>query len=540
MDEILGKSGYFLLVLHAHLPYVHHPEREEFLEERWFFEAMTETYIPLLETFEKLSKDGVEFKLVISFSPPLMEMMVNPSMQEKYGRHLRKLLELAEKEVERTREEDPRKHRMANFYRERFERALEIFENLDGNILAGFIELHKSGFLEIITCNATHAFLPLFREYPHVIDLQIGLAVEIYERLMGFPPNGMWIAECGFFPDLDSHLSKFGIKYFFLDTHGFTFSETPPRYGVYRPIMTPEGVFAFARDPQSSEQIWSAEIGYPGDFNYREFYRDIGFDREYDYIKPYIDKSGVRVNTGIKYHRITGKVDLSEKDLYDLDRAIETANNHAHDFLIKKREQVKYLQERFEGEIPIIVAPFDAELFGHWWFEGPWFLDKFFRLVSKDEILGTILPLDFLKLIDKVQIITPAQSSWGAKGFNDVWLNGKNDWIYPHLHKASERIIEILGILNRKDKLKMRAFTQMIREFLLAQASDWPFIMTTGTSVEYAVRRIKRHIGRFNRIYESLKGNGIDVNELERYELLDDIFSEISHEDILRILEGGK
>lgn len=146
--------GKILIFLHAHLPYVHHPEYDHFLEERWLFEAITETYIPLLMMFDEIE----DFRLTMSITPPLMEMLSSRDLQEKYERHMEKLIELADKEVERTKKEHPLKHKMAKFYREHFEKILNVFRSYDGNILEGFKKYQETGKLEIVTCNATHAF----------------------------------------------------------------------------------------------------------------------------------------------------------------------------------------------------------------------------------------------------------------------------------------------------------------------------------------------------------------------------------------------
>lgn len=523
--------GKILLVLHAHLPYVHHPEYGSFLEERWLFEAITETYIPLLMIFEEMKN----FRLTMSFTPPLLEMLKTKDLQEKYRRHMEKLIELSKKEVEVTRNEDSRKHKMARYYLEHFQRVLGVFESFGGDIVEGFKKYQREGRLEIITCNATHAFLPLYQMYPRIVDVQLNVAVRNYKKHFGKEPRGIWLAECGYFEGLEAFLSKHGLEYFFVDSHAFWFADEQPRYGVYRPVMTPSGVFAFARDPESSEQIWSSTVGYPGDPRYREFYRDVGFDREYDYIRDYIDPSGVRVNTGIKYHKITSKsLDLSQKDYYDIDEAMEAVEEHARDFLRKKEKQVERLIEVM-GVEPVIVAPFDAELFGHWWFEGVFFLKRFMELTFESKVLKLATPSEVLDTLDEVQVVTPASSSWGAGGYYDVWLNGKNDWIYFHVHEMGEKILELAEKYKDScDPLTERVLNQMLRELLLAQSSDWAFIMTTGTSVEYAVNRVRTHVKRFLDLYEQLFKGKINEKVLEYYEWVDAIFPELD----FRILVG--
>lgn len=522
-------KGYFSLMLHAHLPYVRHPDFEEFLEERWLFEAITETYIPLIKMFKNLERDKVQFHLTMSITPPLMEMLGSDDLNQKYSRHMEKLIELCEKEVVRTKDEDLRKHKMAKFYLADFKETYVLFyHDYNQRLLDAFREYQDKGYIEIVTCNGTHGFLPFMQQYPSAIRAQMDAGVKTYERFMKRSPKGVWLAECAYFPGAEKYLSEYGINYFFTDSHALWFADEPAHYGVYRPVMTDEGVFAFARDPESSEQVWSATVGYPGDFRYREFYRDIGFDREIDYIKPYIDRSGVRCNVGIKYHKISGKdVEIDRKDYYDIDEAKQAVKEHATDFLNKKIEQTKRLYGIFDGEVPLITAPFDAELFGHWWYEGPLFLEELFRIMDAQQTVKPETVTSFLTKIDSVQVTTPCQSTWGANGYNEVWLNGSNDWIYRHLHQATEIMVCCAKKYEQPDSLKRRVLNQMARELLLAQSSDWAFIMTTGTTVEYAVSRTKNHIKRFFDLKGMLETDTVDETFLKYLEWIDKIFEDI-------------
>ncbi|MCD6159581.1 MAG: DUF1957 domain-containing protein [Kosmotoga sp.] len=524
-------NGYFVLTLHAHLPYINHPDFSEFMEEKWLFEAINETYLPLLRVFKRLKSDHIPFKVTMSITPPLMEMLSNPDLKRKYLSHLTKLIELSEKEVKRTAAEHPKKHKMAKFYLDDFKALKELYESINGDIVSAFMEFQRSGNLEIITCNATHGFLPLMARYPEAVNAQIKIGIETYRSHTGILPKGIWLAECGYTPGVDEFLRKHDLSFFFVDSHALWFSDPAARYGVYRPVITPSGVFAFARDPESSQQVWSAEIGYPGDSRYREFYRDVGFDREDWYVAPYVDPSGERHNTGIKYHKITSKkVSLNQKDYYDIDEAMQAVKEHAHDFAMKKKEQVQRLFETLGGIEPVIVAPFDAELYGHWWFEGPYFIEEFFRAIVDIKELNPATPPEVINAIDIVQEVTPAASTWGANGYNEVWLNGKNDWIYRHLDEMIEKMIKLAReYYKEKDTLKIRALNQMARELLLAQSSDWAFIITTGTTVEYAVNRTKTHIKRFNDLFEKLHCNSLDPKELETLEWVDGIFKDIDY-----------
>ena len=203
----------------------------------------------------------------------------------------------------------------------------------------------------------------------------------------------------------DEILREYGIRFFFTDAHGILHASPRPKYGVFAPVYCPSGVAAFGRDLESSKQVWSAQEGYPGDPYYREFYRDIGYDLEYDYIRPYIHPSGLRVHTGIKYHRITGKT--ADKQPYIPWIARERAAVHAGNFMFNREKQIEYLVEIMDRR-PIVVSPYDAELFGHWWFEGPQWLDFLLRKIAYDQQnIELISPIDYLAIYPRNQVSTP-------------------------------------------------------------------------------------------------------------------------------------
>jgi len=523
------EKGYLALVLHAHLPYVRHPEYEDFLEEDWFYEAVTETYIPLLKVFEGLVNDGVDFRITMSITPTLASMMTDPLLQDRYLQHLDKLIELTYKEIDRTRWQ-PEFNELAKMYNQSFAEARAIFVNkYSKNLVNAFKKFQDAGKLEIITCAATHGFLPLMEINPNAVRAQIRVAVSHYEKLFGRKPRGIWLPECGYHPGHDEVLKDEGIRYFLVDTHGILHGTPRPKYGVFAPIYCKSGVAAFGRDMESSKAVWSAVEGYPGDYNYREFYRDVGFDLDYDYIRPYIHVDGTRIHTGIKYFRITGNVDLAFKQPYVRRWALDKAAEQAGNFMFNREKQVEHLNDFMEKK-PIIVAPYDAELFGHWWFEGPEWLNFLLRKIYYDQkTVKLITPSEYLDWFPRNQVVTPSLSSWGWKGYSEVWLEGSNDWIYRHLHKAADRMVELAQAYPNANGLLARALNQAARELLLAQSSDWAFIFKTGTCTPYAYKRTKENLERFTKLYDSIKSGTIDGSWLADIEYKDNIFPDVDY-----------
>ncbi len=522
-------TGYLSLVLHAHLPFVRHPEYPDFLEEDWLFEAISETYIPLIVAFKSLSQEGVRFRLTMSLTPPLCEMLIDPHLQDRYSHHLQRLCELSEKEVTRTAGNAMDFHSAALMYRRHYDECRRVFEAYDRNLVQAFRELQDDGYLEIITSGATHGFLPLMST-DEVKRAQVQIARNNYIKHFGRPPRGIWLPECAFSPGDDRFLRELGLSFFLTDAHAILYGTPRPRRGIYAPVVTPEGVAVFGRDSETSEQVWSSDIGYPGDPVYREFYRDLGYDaKDYEYIRPYLHDDGVRRNVGIKYHRITGKSPLHEKEPYVPEWALDRAALHAGDFLLNRQGQDRHLRGTL-GREPIIVAPYDAELFGHWWFEGPKFIYYLCKKVHYDQDeIQMISPIDYLELYPDNQTQTPSASSWGAEGYNRVWINRQTDWMYLHQQVAETRMVSLAVEFPSAEGLIERALNQAARELLLAQSSDWAFIITTGTMVQYAVKRFKDHIHRFTRLFEMITAGSIDEDWLADAEGKDSIFQEIDY-----------
>jgi len=520
-------QGYLSLILHAHLPFVRHPEYDDFLEEDWLYEAITETYIPLLNVFEALLRDGVRFRITMSMSPTLLAMLSDPLLQQRYVHHLHRLLELAEKEVHRTRHE-PEFQALARMYQEHFRDCLVTFEDRwQRNLVRAFGAVQETGTLEIITCGATHGFLPLMQHRPEAAEAQVRIAVADYERHFGRRPRGIWLPECGYYPGVERPLRECGIRFFILDAHGVLFASPRPKYATFAPIYCPNGVAAFGRDIESSKQVWSAQEGYPGDYRYRDFYRDVGFDLDLDYIRPYIHAGDIRINTGIKYYAITGKT--PHKRAYRRDEALDVAAQHAGNFMFNREKQVEHLRE-IMGKNPIVLSPYDAELFGHWWFEGPQFLDYLFRKMHFDQhTIESLTPFEYLERHSRNQVSVPSFSSWGYKGYAEYWLEGSNDWIYRHLEHAVDSMVELASQHRNSNGLIQRTLNQAARELLLAQSSDWAFIIKTGTTVPYAVKRTKDHLNRFADLAAMVRNGAIDEGKLHDLEQRDNLFPEIDY-----------
>jgi 1,4-alpha-glucan branching enzyme len=522
------KQGYLAIILHAHLPFVRHPEHEYALEENWFYECLTETYIPLLMTLDDLAGQGIDFRITLSLSPTLASMFADPLLKSRYLKRLDLMLKLADKEIKRTAAE-PQINALSRLYRKKLTEIKKAYTVAYKQDLAGALKrLQAGGRIELITTAATHGYLPLLAPDESAARAQIKVGLDYYRNLFGSSSRGFWLPECAFYPGIDKIIFDKGIRYTTLETHGLTRAHPTPPYGIYAPVICRSGLAVFGRDPESSRQVWSSEAGYPGDPDYREFYRDIAYDLPLDYIGPYIHPDGIRTDTGFKYYRITGKTD--RKEVYCPKAAEKKARIHAGDFVSKRVERIGELFPLMDRK-PIFVAPFDAELFGHWWHEGPMWLRFMIETAAQQDNLKLITLSDYLDEYPENQAATPSMSSWGEMGYNKKWLNEKNDWIYRLLHRAAGAVKT--AALKHPDAkgLTLRALNQACRELLLAQASDWAFMIEAGETGDYAAKRIKTHLIRIDRLSKQISGGNIDEQWLSSIEQQDNLFPQIDYRD---------
>jgi len=515
--------GHFCLILHAHLPFVRHPEHDDFLEEGWLYEAVAECYLPLISVLEGLRADEIPVRIALTLTPTLGSMLRDPLLRSRCVRWLDRLVDLAAREVRRNRA-DPALQALAKFHFDRFERARSDFQNrFLGDLVGAFRRFQDEGALEILASAATHAYLPLWQTRSEAVRAQVSLGIQQYRGVFGRDPKGFWLPECGYFPGVEEFLRKEGIRYFVVDSGAILDAEPSPRYGVFAPLATSNRVAAFGRDPQTSIQVWSAEEGFPGHPDYREFYRDIGFDLPPEQVSTFVLPTGIRRATGIKYHRVTGGA--GEKAPYDRGVAVAQAQAHAREFVASRTDQFRRLSALMGPRRPVVVAPFDAELFGHWWFEGPEFLDAVIRESAGSDAFELATPTDHLESAPVLQEAALSLSSWGEGGYSAVWLDRANAWMYPRLFSATRQLADFVGRNGTElNATRQRALRQAARELLLAQSSDWAFMLKAGTTAAYAQRRVSEHLANFSKLQSGLASGRIDGGALERMESRNNLF----------------
>ncbi|PXA04490.1 hypothetical protein DDZ13_04760 [Coraliomargarita sinensis] len=500
-------------LLHAHLPYGYNHASQNSLEQAWLYEAVTHCYLPLLSMLKRLEPKDSPW-LTVSLSPTLLELWSHRNFAHDYRAHLKEGLRIIESETEHPAHPQERRQRAREIMAD-WEEAGARFESIDGKLPSAFADLAESGKIELITTAATHAFLPAFQNDSCFRRFQIGNGIETFKRHTGIHPKGFWLPECAYFDGLENDLASYGIEYFGLEEQGL--ARATPKASIRAPLSCPNGLLALGRDNTLSQKVWSARSGYPGHSHYREFHHDGIHQVDTEICKQFALPDSGRLPFGLKYWRVTG---TPEKDWYEPERAKEQAELDAGDF-------IKEIESTEEG---LVFLPFDAELFGHWWYEGPVWLENVLKRTSRLANTSLKASHQAAKSFTGPPQGRPAASTWGRRGDYSFWVNRDTDWIYALLCHCSEdlrRLIELNGPAGG-DSEKDRGIRQAGRELLLASASDWPFMLRAGATGEYAMERLHQHIKRCRFLVDSIREERLDPRDLALLEERNPAFLKIS------------
>lgn len=559
-------NGYLGLVLHAHLPYVmSHGRWPHGMD--WLCEGTCETYIPLLRTLWGLRDRGCRSKLTLGITPVLAEQLRDPDFAAELDSY-------CVEKVRRAREAEDRLYTTGELWMaEQAHRWLDYYEGIrrtffdecGGDLVGHFGALQDEGRVELVTCSATHGYLPLLGRDTSV-QAQIRLGVATYEKHFGRPPRGIWLPECAYRPryewarpgsppgtpgvlrkGVDEFLSESHLDYFIVDTHllyggnalgvyrhrfrelARLWARFEEQYGdrpeerkgrdVTRPYLVcsvPGGkrpVAFFVRDPSTGLQVWSGEHGYPGDGNYLDFH------------KKYFPG-------GFRFWQVTdAKADLADKGPYDPAAAQARVPSHAAHFVGMARGLVGG-----SDSLPrLLCCPFDAELFGHWWAEGlEWLREVMIQTEADPEVDATSLG-DYLSQYPAETLIDLPEGSWGEGGYHFIWLNETTSWTWNRIYEAEDCFAEVLASIPCAEGLMRRILAQAARELLLLQSSDWQFLISTVHARDYAELRFDSHYQAFMKLAalaKRLRAGGTptdeDIRSLDAIEVRDRLFADIN------------
>jgi 1,4-alpha-glucan branching enzyme len=531
----------FVFTLHSHLPYVLNHGRWPHGSD-WLCEAALDTYLPLLEILRGLSADGVPSPVTIGFTPVLANQLISPTFGgEMHAFFAQRIKACDEAPASLATTGDSHLLPLVEFWRARLVRLQRLFTDIGGDIIAAFRELEAAGQIEIIGSAATHGYLPLLAR-DESIRLQLAVGVSEHRRIFGRSPTGCWLPECAYRPrgpwepwptaprtgmrrGIEEHLADAGFQYFFVDAHlaaagrplglsgdpaGDPIVHAPasaahpaePLRSPYRAYRVAHGpVVAYVRDPRASMQVWSRSEGYPGDEWYLEFHK-------------------MRWPGGLKFWRVSGaNTDLGDKQPYNPAMASDRARGHAEHFAHLLAGIAAGQSQNRDG---VIVAPFDTELFGHWWFEGPQFLGDMYRALPHQQT--SVHPATgsrHLRDHPARAAIRLPWGSWGANGDSSMWLSNQTAWTWERLWPLEQSFWDVAhGAMASPAAHPVLA--QAAREMLLAQSSDWQFIISTGAAADYAERRFLEHCADAEQLIAALsstRGSDLDAAQSRAEEL---------------------
>jgi len=562
-------KGYLALVLHGHIPYViTHGVWPHGAD--WLNECCAETYIPLLDVCNQLVAEGISPKITIGLTPILCEQLRDASFSASFVDYLDQKVKAAVLDADQFRREgESQLARVADRWRDFYLGVKAAFcDRYRRDLIGAFKELQDAGHIEIITCAATHAYLPLLSE-DFSVKAQIAVGKASYTRVFGREPTGIWLPECAYRPGynwkpqidefaeqaarpregIERFVGESRIDYFIVDAHllrgGKPIGTYLARFDALRRLWeqvqkeytprpckeelspyrahwvgsswtTGTRVAFFTRDPKTGLQVWSGEWGYPGTAVYLDFHKK-------------------RFPGGLRYWKVTDpKADLADKAPYRPELVETMVVEQSGHFLKLVGEALE--QFASEAKTPgIVCAPFDAELFGHWWFEGPHWIYHLIKAVHASENVSMITCGEYLKRFPPEIVVDLPEGSWGEGGFHYIWLNQDTRWTWRHIYRAEAKMKAILERLaNDHDPTLRRIINQAARELMLLQSSDWQFLITTWCARDYAEERFAEHDRNFSRLAEMAERyakrrelNAAESNFLKRCELQDAIFPEM-------------
>ncbi|MFM2245387.1 MAG: hypothetical protein RL071_1461 [Pseudomonadota bacterium] len=515
--------GRFVIVLHGHMPWVLHHGRWPH-GEHWLLEAVTGVYLPLLGVIDELAGHGVPAGLTLGLTPVLLEQLRQPALMALVDAYLDDRLQRA-----RADQGDPSTARVAAHWERELLTLRDRWLAIDRDLVGAFAGHARAGRIELLSGFAAHGYAALTR-HDRCIAAQLRVGLATSERHLGLRPSGIWLPECSFRPTgpwtpplpgfggevlrpgVDRILEDNGVTHFVVDSHLFASARSEgvveggdPAAGFqkvgweaanleghrgWRSVLEPHRVgthggpsnlVAFARHPDVSEQVWQADGGYPGDGRYLEFHRRKDGD-------------------GHRYWRVTDrKTDLGDKQPYDPGAVPAATFSQAAHFAEIVRGRLR-AHRAHTGRPGCVTAPFDAELFGHWWHEGPGFLRDLLLRLHADPDVQVRTAAQVLREDPPDKVVWLPEGSWGAGGDHRVWLNEQTSWMWEALYRAEDRFLGLKWRLGRPGvpAAATERLTEAARALLLVQASDWPFVVRTGGAVDYGIRRFCGHLDDFD------------------------------------------
>ena len=508
-------KGYVSFVLHTHMPYVRKNGTWP-VGEDWLFRAMSEVYMPLLDALERLSDEGLTSCLALTLTPVLCEQLADPYLQERFIAHLKTMAEHTAGDIRDFEYfHDEERRALADEYYERYEKKLISFLSMDGDIIGAIRSFEEQGLIETVASSATHAFLPS-QGSEQVVSYQIAIGIDSHRRHLGVGPVGFWMPECAYRDGIEKTLEAEGIRYFIADP-----SAAPDVSSTCPYLVGDSSVAVLLRSDRAHYNVWDERSGYPAD-------------------ALYMDTTRYYHGSGLRYWKVTGPgVSIEEKAVYEPGAAMARALDHSRHFMSDASSEISDAPACEGGALPLVVASYDTELFGHGWHEGVYWLEVMLRSLAASDSLGLATPALYLEKNRPGSAIQLLSTSWGTNRDHSTWVNRETGWMWDELGKSQDKLFELLGRFEGKDHPDItRALSQAAREVLLLESSDWPYMVAKDRAKKYATQRFSTHLERFWKIADALEGGKADrdIAGLSEIEETDRLFAELD----LGVISKGK
>ncbi|MCL2609278.1 MAG: DUF1957 domain-containing protein [Treponema sp.] len=488
-------------------------------EEGLFFDAISETYLPLLGMMDRLENDCVPFRLGLALSPLLAEMLEDELLMRKYEAHLDQQIAFGIEEVGRLSAGNGDATLAADYLDQAVERRAAFSVRYGRDIMKALAHYGRKERLDILATSATGAFLPFLCRFPEALQAQIEVGLSSCRNGFEISPQGFWLPCLGWSGELEPFLKANGFDFTVIDGGGFLAGRPAPSRGSFFPVRTEGGLLVLARDGHAADDIRAFRREGP----YRDNGRDAGHELPAELIAPFIARNGARCQTGYKYWG-AGRIP------YMPERAKLAAAEHARFFLENRRLRLAEAAARM-NEQPISLYAGSADDFGLNWHEGTHFLESLFRLGRHYRELRFVSLPEYLcrQPISSIEVSSPEFSSWGPGGFAESWLDSPNDWLYRHLNRAAERMVELLLRFSGNSWVMERALNQAARELLVAQSSDWAFMLRGNEHAAFARQKVETALGNFTAIYRSMLAGRISAAQLTELEQNCGVFADINY-----------
>lgn len=494
------------------------------------FEQISNCYIPLLNMFASLERDGVPFKVTLVITPVLCTLLSDAVVQSEYISWLDNKIALGNKEVARC-EGNKSLHNNAKLILEKLQEDKIDFEEIYGrNLLKAFAEWQQKGFVELFATVGTPIFLPHFADLEEVVNAQVETGLKAHRYFFGEKPDGFWLPEMGYSKGIEKILHAYGVEYTVLDAQSVLFSETKPDAGIFCPMSFENSVGILARANELDDLIFGDD-GYVGKAVYCAKNRDVGFYLDSESLLPLVKSGASRFTTGFCYWNKSSAIveaseigDPTDDDVYDIEKAMIQCDSDAADFVSYISNKLDAAEKILQNEESLsVVCALDVARLSENWDECISWIECVFRNVRGKSIeckcCGEVIDEK-----NKLQKIKPYYGAWCGSGYGENLLAGDNSWMIRYVRKASERMIDLAERFPSDTGLKARLLNLGAKELLLAQSCGWAQMIDGNKFADYAKNQFSYFVLSFTNVFDALGSNSVSTEWLTKMEMEHPIF----------------